>query len=117
MSTQSAENRPAGRRITARQVLIAILGVLFVAAVLWVGLNFENLRALQQMPSGAQAKFLCSTLFVVGMDEASARAWSAVPLPVQQVEIDYEAKQVTVRALFVTSRAVYEGERFGCTLR
>ncbi len=117
MNTQTAENRPAGRRFSANHILISILVVLLAAALLWVGLNFENIRALQRMPSGAQAKFLCSTLFVVGMDEASAREWSAVPLPVQQVEIDYEAKRVTVRALFVTSSAVYEGERFGCTLR
>ncbi len=99
-----------------RFVLVLVVVVLCVAAI-WVGLNWYNIRAFQAMPSGAYAKFVCSSLFVIGMDEASAKEWASIPVPVQEVQIDYQGKTVIAKALLHSSVAQYQGERLGCTLQ
>jgi hypothetical protein len=104
------------KRISLGRVLLIVVAVVLCAAVIWVGLNFNKIRAFQAMPSGAYAKFMCSSLFVVGMDEQSAKNWADVGFPMQDVKIDYETKTVSARALLHTSVARYQGERFGCTL-
>jgi hypothetical protein len=99
-----------------RSVLVVILLAVVILGVAWVFVNWNDLRAFQEMPSGAYAKFMCSSLFVVGMTEDQARNWSALPVPIQELRIDYQTKSVTARALFHSSTARYEDERLGCTL-
>ena len=104
------------KRTPIGRILLAVLVVAVCVAQVWVIVNFNDIRSFQAMPSGAYAKFVCSSLFVVGMDEESAKEWASIPVPVQEAQIDYEGKRVTTRALFYTSVARYEGERLGCTL-
>ena len=104
------------KRMSLGRILLIVVAVALCAAVIWVGFNFNNIRSFQAMPSGAYAKFMCSSLFVVGMDEQSAKNWADVGFPMQDVKIDFETKTVSARALLHTSVAQYQGERFGCTL-
>jgi len=105
------------KRVSIGRILCVVLVIGLCAVGIWVIVNFNNISSFQAMPSGAYAKFLCSSLFVVGMDEESAKRWASIPIPVHEVKIDYERKTVSARALLHTSVAQYENERFGCQLR
>jgi hypothetical protein len=99
-----------------KKILLIVLLAGVLAASFWVLVNRQNLVAFQHMPSGAYSKFMCSSLFVVGMTEQEAKDWSALSVPIQSLHIDYEQKTVTSRALFYTSTARFVDERYGCTL-
>jgi hypothetical protein len=98
------------------KVLLAVLLVAVIGGAVWVFLNWTDLKAFQGMPSGAYAKFMCSSLFVEGKPIEQARTWSQVSVPVQEISIDYTNKSVTARSLFFTNTARYINDRFGCTL-
>jgi hypothetical protein len=99
------------------KILLGVIGVALVIVLIWVALNWSDLRAFQPVPSGAYAKFMCSSLFVEGKTEEQARNWAKVSVPVKEIGIDYTNKSVTARSLFYTSTARYVNERLGCILQ
>jgi CHASE2 domain-containing sensor protein len=109
-------SEPGKKRAPIGRILVIFLAVVLCVLTIWVIVNLHDIRAFQAMPSGAYAKFMCSSLFVVGMDEESAKEWSSVSIPMQELNVDYETKTVSARALFYTNVAQYQGERYGCTL-
>jgi hypothetical protein len=103
------------KRLIGKILLVILLGVV-AFGMAWIVIHWKDLRAFQGMPSGAYAKFMCSSLFVEGKSEEQARIWSRMPVPVKEIQIDYTHKSVTARSLFHTSTARYVDERYGCTL-
>ncbi len=82
----------------------------------YIVINVNDFRDFLPVTSGAYAKFMCVSMFVLGMTEEQARSWSHLPLPYQKMRIDYKTKTVSVTAWGVTSVARYIDERHGTVL-
>ena len=100
-----------------KKIILAVVVLAVVIGVVWVGIHWEELVNFRKMPSGAYAKFMCSALFVDEVSEEQARVIARVSVPVKEINIDYENKAVTARALFYTSTAQYVNDKYGCTLK
>jgi hypothetical protein len=63
------------------------------------------------------SKETCSCLWVMQRDEAYCRAWTKASPQVAELDIDWDARQVTAHALLLfSSRARFVSEREGCVL-
>jgi hypothetical protein len=93
-----------------------VLGVLGLAAALPLRTLWrEHGHALRILPSW-YAKEACTCLHVLGRDEAQCHEMVRQSVSIGSFEHDAARGEVRVKAFGQTSRAVYEGPRFGCRL-
>lgn len=107
------------KRVVIRAVKIAgvLVGLVLVAAGIWAGTRWDAVADIPNLPSSFEAKEMCSCLFVEGHEqEFCERFVQQSTLPSDSRVIDREARTVTVEALWITHRARYVSERFGCVL-
>jgi hypothetical protein len=95
---------------------LSLLAILALAGV-YVAWNFRALSAFPALPSGYEAKELCSCLFVEGRSEADCEAFiRQTVVPIEGRHIDKDKRSVRVTALWTTRRASFVSERYGCVL-
>ena len=71
-----------------------------------------------ELAAGHAAHDLCSCLFVMNMPEDYCRAWVKASPNVARFSVDPVGKTVEASALVLWgARAVYEGDRHGCSLQ
>ncbi len=93
------------------------LGVLLLAVLMFVLLNWKHLRAFPRLPSGYEAKELCSCLFVEGRSQPECEAFIRQSVvPIDSRSFDMEGKKVTVTALWTSRSAHWVSPRYGCVL-
>ena len=100
----------------APKIGLAAVGLLLISFAIVLAANLGAIIDFLPMASAAYSKFLCSCLFVEGKPEEQSLIWSRQIVPAGEIDIDYSAKTVTVKALGQTSRARYVSERYGCLL-
>lgn len=102
------------RKIVKR--LFQALGLVLLALVIFLLVNFKHTAAFPSIISSFYSKEFCSCYFVtegtVDQCHNFARQW----VPIQSFELDKEKRTVTVKGLFVTTTARYTGDRYGCVL-
>lgn len=94
-----------------------VLGVILGLVGIFVAWNWKALSAFPSLPSGYEAKELCSCLFVEGRPQPDCEAFIRQSVvPIDGRSFDMEGKAVTVTALWNTRRAHFVSERFGCVI-
>jgi hypothetical protein len=102
-------------RKTGRRVL-QLLGVLLLAAVIYVALNYKHVAAFPRIISAFYSKEFCSCYFVTEGTEEQCHNFARQWVPIQSFALDKEKRTVTVKGLFATTTARYTGDRYGCML-
>lgn len=95
---------------------LAFLG-LFTLLALWIGWNWQHVRYFPEIISSFTAKEMCSCLYVMELGKEPCVNYARQYIPIQSYSIDEKAKIVTVRGLFRTNSASYQGRRYGCRLQ
>jgi hypothetical protein len=94
-------------------VLASLLGL----AAVFVAWNWPALSVFPALPSGYEAKELCSCLFVEGRTQPECEAFIRQSVvPIDGRSFDMEGKSVTVTALWTTRSARFVSPRFGCVI-
>ncbi|MCX4242194.1 hypothetical protein [Paraliomyxa miuraensis] len=94
-----------------------LLGVVLVLVAMFVAWNWSQLSAFPELPSSYEAKELCSCLFVEGRDQQHCEGFIRQDVvPIDERSYDMEGKAVSVRALWVETRAHYVSPRAGCVI-
>jgi hypothetical protein len=104
----------------SRRTKRRLVGALAVGAVLACagGGVREYANNDLELAAGHAAHDLCSCLFVMNMPEEYCRAWVKASPDVARFSVDQANKTVEASALVLWgARAVYEGERHGCSLQ
>ena len=103
-----------------RRALKAVgVGLLLALGVggAWAAYQWPALSAFPALPSGYEAKELCSCLFVEGRPQAECEAFiRQTVVPIDGRSYDMAEKTVSVTALWTTRRARWISERHGCAL-
>jgi hypothetical protein len=102
--------RKIGRRV------LQLLGVLLLAAAIYVALNYKHVAAFPRIISAFYSKEFCSCYFVTEGTEEQCHNFARQWVPIQSFALDKEKRTVTVKGLFVTTTARYTGDRYGCIL-
>jgi hypothetical protein len=102
-------------RKTGRRVL-QLLGVLLLAAAIYVTLNYKHVAAFPRIISAFYSKEFCSCYFVTEGTEEQCHNFARQWVPIQSFALDKEKRTVTVKGLFATTTARYTGDRYGCML-
>lgn len=83
----------------------------------WVAYEWPSLSAFPALPSGYEAKELCSCMFVEGRSQADCEAFIRQSVvPIDGRSFDVEGKAVSVKALWRERRAHVVDARHGCVL-
>jgi len=94
-----------------------VLGAILVCAGIWVAWNWKALSAFPGLPSGYEAKELCSCLFVEGRSQPDCEAFiRQTVVPIDGREFDMEKKTVRVKALWTERSAHFVSARYGCVI-
>ena len=107
------------RRALRKAGKIAAMGLALVLLVAgaWVAAHWDEVADIPRLPSAYEAKEMCSCLFVEGHpQEFCERFVRQDTLPIQGRTVDTAQRTVTVRALWLSSRARHVSGDFGCVL-
>jgi len=96
-----------------KKITILLFMVLSVIG-LWVGFQWDNLKAFPHIISSFYSKEFCSCIFVMQLSEKQCHDFSRQWIPISKFELDSEKKSVRVTGLGITHEAKYVSERFGC---
>lgn len=95
----------------------SILGMLLLCVLIFVVLNWKHLAAFPRLPSGYEAKELCSCLFVEGRSQPDCEAFIRQSVvPIEGRSFDMKQRTVTVTALWQTRSATWVSPRHGCVI-
>ena len=103
-------------RRALRAVGVGLLLALGVAGA-WAAYQWPALSAFPGLPSGYEAKELCSCLFVEGRSQGECEGFiRQTVVPIDGRSYDMSARTVSVTALWRTRQARWVSERHGCAL-
>jgi hypothetical protein len=98
------------------KLIVIVIAALILFAAGFLALNWSDAKAFPGIISSFYSKMMCSCLFVSGRSEDACHNFARQYIPVQKVEVDYKAKRVTVKGLWVTTSTKHVAERYGCTV-
>ena len=99
------------------QGLGAVLGLILLAGVGFVGWNWAVLSVFPNMPSSYEAKEYCSCRFVSERPaDFCDRFVRQSVVPTQGRTVDEQGRRVTAKALWTTNSARWVDRQHGCVL-
>ncbi len=101
----------------ALKIFGVVVLVVIVAVTGWAAYHWRVLSAFPGLPSGYEAKELCSCLFVEERSPTACEDFIRQSVvSIDQRNYDMQAKTVTVTALWTTRKARWVSPRHGCVL-
>ena len=90
--------------------------MIVLSAVVYLSVNGEHTKSFPHIISSFYAKEFCSCYFVTEGSEPECHQFAKQWIPISEFHLDKENQTVSVTGLFVTTRARYTGDRYGCVL-
>jgi len=90
--------------------------ILFFGCVIFVAFNFKHFNRFPRIISHWYAKEFCSCFYVMEQPENFCAERTRQWLPIQELKIDAQKKEIWVRGTWTTATARFEGPRYGCRL-